>query len=459
MGQPAMMLRGLRLVMAATMSLACHGIARGGPVTWTSADFSPVRLPEGIAEINRAIESFKRRDFVQCQVLLKSAVANHPDLPPAPIMFANVCIRLDQPAMGRVALEEAAVRYSEFPELYLLFGRLALDDNHITDAELQFDKAATLSASDRWSGTRRERFLVQVYEGLLTVAEKRQDWAAASANSDAWLKLEPKNGRARARMAEAMFHQRKRETARLELEQAVNDDPSLGPATVLMARFCTDEGDLQTASHWMRAAVEQAPKDPIAHLRYATWLFEHGDAIQARSEADTVIRLDPGNVQADGLRGLIARSLKDYSAAARIFQDIYTHHPEKFAASNQLALCLAEGQSDEQRGRAWKIAEANAKRLPTSAEAQTTYGWVAFRMGKSDQAERSLRTALGKGKGTSETAFYLASVLAHLGKNDEVPELLKISLSASGTFVFRKEAQAWLDRIEQARARDSPRTK
>ncbi len=449
--------RGMRLLIAAAMSIAVYGAARGGPVTWTSGGIAPVQLPEGIAEVKQAIEKFKHRDYEQCQVLLKSAAANHPEFPPAPLMFAKLCIRLDQPAMGRVALEDAAVQCSDFPELYLLFGRFALEDNHLTDVQLQFDKAAAIAAWDRWSGPTRERLLIQVYEGLLAVAVRRKDWASAAANSDAWLKLEPKNGQARARMAEALFHQRARARARLELEQAVKDNPSLGSAPILMGRFCTDEGDLEMASRDMQELVERAPNDPMAHLSYATWLFEYGDAIQARSEAETVLRLDPGNLQANGLRGLVARSLKDYATAAQIFQDMYAKRPDSFAASNMLALCLAEGQSEETRP-GLETRPGKRRCLPT-AEALTTYGWIAFRMGKSDQAVSSLRTALATGRGTSETAFYLASVLAHLGKNDEVPQLLKVSLSASGRFVFRKEAQAWLDRLEPARAPATSRTK
>ena len=444
--------RARQLVIALAMSVACYGVARGGPVTW-SARVAPIQLPEGIAEINEAIEKFKQRDYEQCQLLLKSAAANHPGFPPGPIIFAKLCIRLDQPAMGRAALEDAAVRYGDFPELYLLFGRLALEDNHLTDAQLQFEKAAALAVSQRWSSPNRERLLVQVYEGLLAVAVTRKDWTSAAANADAWLNLEPGNGRARARMAESLFHQGKRDRARVELERAVKDDPALGSAAMLMGQFGTDEGDLETASRWMREVVERSPNDPAAHLRYANWLFEYGDANEARSEAEAVLRLDPGNVQASGLRGLVARSLKDYAAAAEIFQNMHAKRPDSFPASNLLALCLAEGQTDEQRGKAWKLAQQNIERTPT-AEALTTYGWVAFRMGKSDEAERSLHAALATGKGTSETAFYLASVLAHLGKNDEIRQLLKMSLSAPGRFLY---PQGGPGVARPARARPRPR--
>jgi hypothetical protein len=79
-------------------------------------------------------------------------------------------------------------------------------------------------------------------------------------------------------------------------------------------------------------------------------------------------------------------------------------------------------------------------------------------MGQADQAERSLRAAMATGKGTSETAYYLARVLADRRKNGEVPQLLKLSLGATGRFVFRKDAQAWLNQIQQVGGREAPHT-
>ena len=205
------MMRSTRLVMAAAAVLVSLGEAWAGSITVVSLPQQPVQLPEGIAEINLAIERFKARDYVQCQVLLKSAAKNHSNLPPARLMFAKLCLRLNQPEMGRESLELAAVEHPNLPEVYLLFGRLALLDQHLTDAQLHFDRAAALAGSGTLTGPTREGLLVEAYSGLAFVAEQRTDWPSAAANLDAWLKLEPRNGQARERFAEVLFHQGQRE--------------------------------------------------------------------------------------------------------------------------------------------------------------------------------------------------------------------------------------------------------
>jgi Tfp pilus assembly protein PilF len=448
-----------RLAMVLLTLAWTSTVLRAGIITGAAVPANPVRLPEGIAEIERAIERFKDRDFDQCQALLKSAVANHPDLPPAPLLFAKLCLRLDQPAMGRDVLEQVATQHPVLPETYLVFGQLALQDKRLTEAQLQFDKAAALAAAGSWSDSTRQRFLVEAHSGLAAVAEQRKDWSAAAANLSAWLKLEPRSGQARARLAEIWFRQGEREKARAALELAVKDDPMLDPAAVLMARLFTEAGDLKKAAEWMGHAIKAAPGDPRAHLSYASWLFDNGDQEQAKTESESALRLDPSSIDARALRGLIARSMKDYATAERIFQEMHLESPGNFAASDLWAQSLAELPSDAHRRRGLQMAQVNARLYPDSADALTTLGWVAYRLGQIEQAEQHLRSALGTGKGTSETAYYLARVLADRRKDDEVPRLLKMSLDAPGRFAFRAEARAWLDRLQKSGPPDSSGTK
>src|SRR5271166_1677326 len=204
-----------------------------------------LQLPEGVPEIDQAVERFKKGDYEESMALLKKASASHPDLFPARLIFAKICLILDQPAMGRAALEQAVVENPEMPETYLVFGRLAPQDNRLTDAQLQFDKGLALTASGTWSYRWKHDFLIDAHAGLAAVAEHRKDWPAAAANLAAWLQLEPNDGRARQLLAASLFRQGQREKAHVELEQAAKDDPSLEPAAILMGQLSTEVGDLK----------------------------------------------------------------------------------------------------------------------------------------------------------------------------------------------------------------------
>ena len=233
--------------------------------------------------------------------MLKEAAASHPELPPGRLMFAKLCLKMDQPAKGRDALELTAVENPEVPHTYIVFGWLALQDNRLTDALLQFEKAIGLAASGSWSDPLRKCFLSDAYSGLAGVAEKRKDWPAAATSLAAWLKLEPKSGQARGRLAEALFHQGQYARAQGEFEQAVRDDPTLGSAAILTARLFTEEGNLAKAGEWMEHAVKVAPDNAKTHLGYASWLLERGRNKQAKAEAETAARIDPASEDAKSL--------------------------------------------------------------------------------------------------------------------------------------------------------------
>ena len=378
-----------------------------GIITRLSAP-DPFRLPNGVPQIERITERFKVGDYEGCLASLKDAAAGHPELPPGRLMFAKLCLMMDQSAKGREALELAAVENPDVPETYIVFGRLALQDNRLTDAQLQFDKAIGLAASGSWSDPMRKGFLAEAYSGLAGVAEKRKDWPAAATSLAAWLKLEPKSGQARGRLAEILFRQGEHARAHGELEQAVSNDPTLEPAAILMAHFFTEEGNLAKAGEWMEYAVRVAPDNAKTHLGYAAWLVDRGRNKQAKTQAETAARIDPASQEAKSLIGVIAWQLKEYQVAERTLQELHVENPGNFSVSDLWARCLAELPSDAQRMRAWQVAQINAKLYPSSAEALTTLGWIAYRRGQVNQAEQSLRAALASGNASSETAYYLA---------------------------------------------------
>ena len=419
----------------------------------------PFRLPDGVPQIERITERFKDGDYEGCLAILKDAAASHPELPPGRLMFAKLCLMMDQSAKGREALELAAVENPDVPETYIVFGRLALQDNRLTDAQLQFDKAIGLAASGSWSDPMRQGFLAEAYSGLAGVAEKRKDWPAAATSLAAWLKLEPKSGQARGRLAEILFRQGEHARAQGELEQAVSHDPTLEPAAILMARLFTEEGNLAKAGEWMEYAVRVAPDNAKTHLGYAAWLVDRGRNKQAKTEAETAARIDPASQEAKSLIGVIAWQLKEYQVAERTLQELHVENPGNFSVSDLWARCLAELPSDAQRMRAWQVAQINAKLYPSSAEALTTLGWIAYRRGQVNQAEQSLRAALASGNASSETAYYLARVLADRQQAEEARQLLKISLDAGGRFSFRDEAQTLLDRLQATSKANAPKTK
>jgi Tfp pilus assembly protein PilF len=131
------------------------------------------------------------------------------------------------------------------------------------------------------------------------------------------------------------------------------------------------------------------------------------------------------------------------------FESAQMQSPKDFAAGNNLALALIEQKDDAKKRKALDLAENNVKLFPRTADAYSTYGWVLYRLVRTEEAEKALRTAVSGGTFGAETAYYLARVLADRGREADAKKLLESALAASGPFAQRDEAQALLERLKK----------
>jgi tetratricopeptide (TPR) repeat protein len=409
--------------------------------------FSRGRKTSQSEDLAKAMDSFRKRDYDRALTHFQEARKKDPNFPPARLALARAFLATSQVPAARGALEQAAVEAPDYPGVYAAFGQLALVEGRRTDALLHFEKAGALARTGRLTDELKHYFQGQAHAGIATVAEARKDWEGARTALAAQLELEPKNGAARQNLARVLFAQGKAEPAHAELRQAVKDDPALPPAAVSMGWLWARQKDAKKAAEWMAAAVKEEPKNARAHAGLAEWLLEQERAAEARAAAEAAAQLDPDLAELKALRGFIAWQLREPAEAERYFAAVHQESPGDFAASNQLALALAEQKDDAKRQRAVQLAEMNARLYPGSGDALGTLAWVYDRVGRASDAEQVARAARSRGTGSSDTAYYLARILSDPSRPDEVKPLLKTALEAPGRFTYRKEAREWLDRL------------
>jgi tetratricopeptide (TPR) repeat protein len=408
-----------------------------------------MQLPKGIEEVDKALESFRQRDYNQCLALLQAAAKKHSELLPPRLILAKLFLMENQTANGRTNLEQAAIENPNHPEVYLAFAKLALQEGRITEAALDFDKALALAKSNKQTEAQSQHLLTDIYAGLATVSERRKDWATAASALESWLALDPKNGQVRQRHAQARFRLGKRDKIHEELEQAGKDQSGLEPAATMMGWLYTEAGKPDKGREWMEYAIKETPKDAKVHLSYARWLLDQHQPEEAKARVETAAQLDPDSSEGKMVRGLIAWHLRDYKAAEGLFQAVHLDSPANVAASNYLALSLAEQSGGDKRRRALELAEINARLYPNSTEALATVGWIYFRLGRMADADRTLRAAITQGNISSDAAYFFAKVQYEAGRTEEAKKVLKLALNAKGLFAFRKEAQELLDRLDR----------
>jgi tetratricopeptide (TPR) repeat protein len=450
--------RWSKICAAVVIALAAPSGARAGSITiGSSSGPSPAMavevdtLARSIVEVKQAVTSFQKRDFENCLQQLATAVKAHPELPPAHALLAKLALLSNETALARPALENAVAQAPDHPEIYILFGNLAIFENRATDALLHFEKAKALAAAESWTADQRKRFERCCHQGFAVVAESRGDWKATRSALEAWLALEPTNAHARQGLGKALFHLKAYDPAYKELQAAVKDDATLEPSEVTMGWLFAAAGYLKKAEEWMDYAVKIAPDSQAVRIGMASWLLERGRGDEAQSHLDAAAKLGPESAGLSRLAGLAARQRKDLAQAEQVFQAMADEAPADTWVRNQLALVLAEQKDPAKQKRALELAELSVRQTPKAADAIATLGTVYFRLNRLDDAEKLLAAVVQNGRCQSDDVLALARVAAARGKKDAVVSLLKKALAASGLFLERNEAQRWLEDLEKAK--------
>lgn len=417
-----------------------------------SAAASAAEQPES-PEAKEAAELFKKGDHDGALKLLKELVKKDPNLPPAQVIMARWFLQTNVPGGMRVMLEQAVTASPDDPEVYVMMGGLAIAEGRVTEAKLLFEKADSLAANWNGNAKRKQALLPQIQAGLAQACEAHEQWAEAQKHIENWVKLDPKSADALQRFARCLFQQKNIPGTLEKLKEASKVDPQLLTPEAILARWFAQSGKPKDAETWIIAALNIAPKDARTRVVAAQWAFENGRLEDAKKQAEAARRLDPKSFDAKIISGLVAYFQKDYRTAETYFQSALNDAPNelKFAASNNLALALIEQNDEPKKAYAYDLASKNASKYQRRADALSTYGWVLYRRGQLDDAEKVLVAVARSGSMTADAAYYFACVLKDRGQDVAARRWLEGALRTAAPFQHREEAKALLQKLPEAK--------
>jgi tetratricopeptide (TPR) repeat protein len=413
-------------------------------------------LPDGITvgkllkdspDFQQAIAAFRQGKIDEALQSLEKTQEAFAQLPPSKVMLAILFMEAKQAGNARAMLEQAHQTAPNDPTVYRVFGDLALAEARLTDAYVHFDKAWRLASVSKWTNAQKNFFRRHCVLGMSRVHESRGDWKSASRYLKEALKIEPGDADALQRLARALFSSGKSSEAYEQLRIASQTNSELEPPELMMARFAGTAGDNEDAEGWLRKALESHPSDTRGLILYASWLLDQGRANEAWTQASAAAAIDSDSNEILLLLGTVSRFLKQNQRAEQYFERVHRAEPANFQASNQLAQVLVAQDDATRQQRALQLAEINVRQYPQLIEALSTLGWVYFRVGRIDEAEQALSKAMSAGRSSSDTAYFMASVLATRGRTEDARKLLTGSLEASGRFLHREEAQAGVQQL------------
>ncbi len=200
---------------------------------------------------------------------------------------------------------------AEHPEVFILFGNLALAENRATDAAVHFEKAKALAAGEALDDRAAESLGAPVRPGQCAIGGEAWRLEDRACGSGTLAVDEPANAEARQRLGKALFGLGEYEVAYAELQRAAKENASLEPAAITMGWLFTRAGNVKKGEEWMDYGAKTAPDSLAVQIGVAAWLIEQGRPEQAASHAESASKLDPKSNEVKRLLGVAARQRKD----------------------------------------------------------------------------------------------------------------------------------------------------
>lgn len=414
--------------------------------------FSNPAIGVEMLELNAARDAFRKGKLDECRERLEKArqklseQSGRGELPPVDLMLARLYFSNGKADIAKGMLEKIAVDHEGHPEVYLLFGNLALAEGRWTDAALHFEKSLNVGRPAGWSEDQAKALWRESYTGQAAVAERRKDWFRAQVALAQCVKVEPDNADLRDRYGAALFMLGREKEGFEQFQTAARLDEAMNPAEVSMAVMFARKDDFYNAKKAFEAALKRYPSDGRVHYEMASVLLLNDKATEAKQHADKAAEMGIDTPEFAMQRGYIARQLRDFSAAEKHFSQVLLDSPSDFEAINQLALVLIEQDDETKQQRALSLADLNARRAPQSSHALSTLGWVYYKLGRKDEALRTLSMAVSRAPVRTESLYYLTRVLWESGKHEDARKLaeqMKPAIDRPGLFVLRPEVKQW----------------
>ncbi|MBC8876032.1 MAG: tetratricopeptide repeat protein [Planctomycetes bacterium] len=399
--------------------------------------------------LEEAVNRFRVRDFDGALAAFRQAVKEKPDNPPAEVFMADMFKTVNDSAAARGWLERAVFEHSNDPQAYLALGDVNLRERRLVEAFMLFSSGARRAEAMPTEDARKKRLQEQAYRGLAAVAEARSDWPTAQRYLDAILRAAPQDALLSQRLGRAVFFQGKPDDALTHFETAFALDKKLLTPEALMGQLYEQKGDRENAARYMALAVKANPNDVNTCLAVAHWALAAGNLSVAKQQVEVARKMDAESLAALSTSGTVALYMKDYAQAQRHYEAVLAKAPTDFAATNGLALALCEREEPENKNRALEYAQSTLRNYPRSTEAAATLGWVLYRLGRLEEADRVFGQVVLAGDLSSNAAYYIARAAVQQGRNEQAKRLLEVALEARAYFVKRPDAEALLKQLRE----------
>ncbi|MEM5787287.1 MAG: tetratricopeptide repeat protein, partial [Syntrophobacteraceae bacterium] len=150
-------------------------------------------------------------------------------------------------------------------------------------------------------------------------------------------------------------------------------------------------------------------------------------------------KIDPDNVGALMLTGIMYEQNKDYPGARKAYESVLRINPAFAPAANNLAYIYSEYLNEPDK--ALRLARSARENAPEDANVADTLGWVLYKMGNYQWALDLLRESAAKMPNNAEVQFHLGMTHYQLGNSNEAKSALNRALELDAKLRRAEEAK------------------
>ncbi|QWT18594.1 tetratricopeptide repeat protein [Bacillus sp. NP157] len=204
-----------------------------------------------------------------------------------------------------------------------------------------------------------------------------------------------------------------------------DDDPRIFDASVRSAVILHVQGkddDAHEIVAELQTSYADRPELLVKAFAVDGELYMDGRRFDAAVDAyDKALRVKPDDTDMLYARGLALAEAGRIDPAVADFRKVLELKPGDVEASNALGYTLADNGRDLTEAQSLLQVARSAR--PDDPSVADSWGWLQFRQGQLDQAERTLRGAWAKQK-DGDIGVHLAEVLWQRGERDEARKVL-----------------------------------
>jgi tetratricopeptide (TPR) repeat protein len=259
--------------------------------------------------------------------------------------------------------------------------------------------------------------------------------------------------------------------ARMAWESCLRENPDQPEAHLGLGILADDRGDTRSAiDHFEEYLAKADRPDRSAIFRLGVAYLRSGQDAKGYATLRRMVRPDttaaPGDSAATGggsapadSAGLSDAALLEatsyFLASARRYEDaifigemLLVRDPGNAIYNNNLAMSYAD--ANRELGRAYALAVKANRLSPNNPGHLDTLGWTLLRLGRLEEAEKTLTRSLDLAKkekieNLSEIEYHVGFLYHEMGKHDEAVSALTRALEDPPTPFLRAEIQRILD--------------